>query len=92
MGQQDAIEAAGPSEYKWYISYMLNACEGIVTGLPGDTIWENCAKTQLKYHKNYLTTDEWFIKNYEKLYEPRFVKLIQSVQDEHRDEVANRSV
>ena len=82
MGLQDAIELAGPQQYKWFISYMLNACEGIVTSLPGDALWESCAKTQLRYHKNYLTNDDWFTKNYERLYDPRFVKLIQAVQKE----------
>jgi hypothetical protein len=82
MGDLNAIKIAGPSKYKWLISYMLNACEGIVTSLPGDALWENCVKTQLRYHKSYLTNDDWFIKNYERQYDPRFVKLIQAVQKE----------
>jgi crotonobetainyl-CoA:carnitine CoA-transferase CaiB-like acyl-CoA transferase len=82
MGDPTAIQQAGASKYKWLMSYMLNACEGIVTSLPGDKIWESCAMTQLRYHKDYLTNDPWFTKNYERLYEPAFVKLIQAVQAE----------
>jgi|SRR4051812_25202675 hypothetical protein len=82
MGDPSAIQQVGPSKYKWFVSYMLSACEGIVTSLPGDALWESCAMTQLRYHKDYLTNDRWFIENYERLYEPSFVKLIKAIQAE----------
>src|SRR5258708_3662259 len=31
MGEPSAIQQVAPSKYKWLMSYMLNACEGIVT-------------------------------------------------------------
>src|SRR5438552_2444194 len=47
MGIATAIESEGAAKYKWLVSYMLNACEGIVTSLPADAFWESCSWTEL---------------------------------------------
>jgi hypothetical protein len=54
---------ADPAEkerYKWFVSYMLNACEQILDATSDDKEWRDCGRAQIEFHKNYMVTDERF--------------------------------
>lgn len=67
-------------KYEWFVSYMLNACEGIILHLPKDKYWESCVKSQLENHRDYLKNNRWFCENYKGQYSPAFVRLIDTVR------------
>jgi hypothetical protein len=46
-------------QYRWFVSYLLWACEEIITFAPNDPQWKEDVESQLGYHLEYLSGDEF---------------------------------
>jgi hypothetical protein len=69
-------------QYEWFVSYMLNACEGIllyVSTVKKASDWTGTIVTQVEYHKDYFESSTWFQESYEAHYEERLRKIIENV-------------
>jgi hypothetical protein len=52
--------------YKWFVSYMLFACEEILDLFPNSKEWTETIERNLGYHKNYLKIPDPEFKIYSK--------------------------
>jgi hypothetical protein len=43
------------TQYKWFVAYMLLACEEILELMPKDKEWKKTIEHQVGYHANYLS-------------------------------------
>src|SRR6202030_403452 len=45
--------------YRWFVAFMLNACDEIIRSMSQDKVWRKSITEDLKYHEEYLTSDEF---------------------------------
>jgi hypothetical protein len=45
--------------YKWFVAFMLNACDEIIRSLPRDETWRRAILEDLRFHKEYLRSNEF---------------------------------
>ena len=79
-GEAGSTENAAEFEkYEWFVSLMLNACEGILLYVGHNKEWMNSIKAQIDWHKLYCKTNPWFRKNYKAHYFNELCEIIDEV-------------
>jgi len=46
-------------QYRWFVAFMLNSCDEILSSNPGDETWRRAILEDLKFHKGYLRSTEF---------------------------------
>ncbi|GHB35699.1 hypothetical protein GCM10007094_26620 [Pseudovibrio japonicus] len=69
-------------QYEWFASYMLNACEQMLEVLPKSQAWRNCVRDQLRYHREYLSQNEWFCSGGQSHYGGKMADALRAVRKE----------
>ena len=67
------------NQYRWFVSYFLNACEEILDAKGKDKDWVKCVETEVEYHKNYICNNAEFISDELPLYSPQLQDAIERV-------------
>lgn len=62
-GADENPETIEFERYEWFVSYLLVACEQILTAHPDDKRWESACRSQMLVHDRYLTSAEFFKAN-----------------------------
>jgi hypothetical protein len=56
---QKITTSNGLEKYRWFVSYLLWACEEIIEFAPKDEIWDRDVRQQIGYHRQYLLSSEF---------------------------------
>jgi hypothetical protein len=48
------------TQYRWFVSYFLNACEEILDAKGKDEDWVKCVETEVSYHQDYICNNAEF--------------------------------